>query len=198
MIYGEILDKVKAYMDEVGAIDGALLVDIDTEKPIDMLIAEALDSAWRSFVFHSPLHYLPIKTVTAKTITSLVIIVAKPTDFIRLASFMVSTWSRPVFQGYYETDPIYAMQRNEYTKGTPTRPVVIIRPATLEGYSAVTANDTLSMTYVPSVDFTDKTTDIIPDSVSSAFCYHIAGNVYDILGSAVAKTMYANRDALCV
>lgn len=197
MTYGEIIDKVLALMDEQSSIDGGLVLDDTNEKPLEAIIAASLSGAWRSFVFYSPLHYLPIKTVTTRTIDNLVLIVAKPTDFIRLASFMASSWSRPCSSGYYETDPIYTMQRNEYTKGKPTRPVVIIRPSIIEGYSALTPSDTVVMTYVPSVDFTNETATLVADNIADAFCYHVAGLVYSSFGNKLFEVMFAQRDALC-
>jgi len=197
MTYSQIIERILAIMDEATPIDGVLFDDDTTINPTASMIDATLSGAWRSFVFHSPLHYLPTNQVTARTITNLVVTVTKPADFIRLASFMVSTWSRPAIESFFETDPIYTMQRNPYTKGTPTRPVVIITPTTIEGYSALTANDTLIMKYVPSVDFTDQASDLIPQSVGDAFCYHVAGLVYSSFGNKLFEVMFAQRDALC-
>lgn len=203
MKYADIIAKVKAYMDEVGAIDGALLIDIDTEKPIDMLIAETLASGWRSFVLQCPLHLLPVTTFgTAIAAIAKVGFITIPENFIKVAVIKMTSWGHDLNDVYPTTGPganLYAMQANEFTRGTPTRPIAFIKSGTIECYSGAAATEEVTFKYVADVLFDAVSTEeIVAANIAHAFCYHVAGNVYDILGNQVAKTMYANRDALCV
>lgn len=204
MTYQEIIDKIKACMDELTPINGGLLVSLENEEiPVGQLIVNALDGAWRSFALSCPLHLLPYVFASDdemnKSITNLVVVVDKPTNFIRLHSFTVSSWVRAVTKAHTSEEEIYAFQKNIYSRGTPTRPVVIEKNTTLEGYTAAIVYDTVSMSYIPAITFVegDETTDY-DEKWAYAFCYHVAGVVYDILGNEYAAIMYANRDKLCV
>jgi len=199
MNYDAIISKVKAFMDEVGAIDGTLLIEDDTEKPVDMLISASLASAWRSFALLCPLYLLPSKAGANVTATTKTATIPIPTDFIRLASVKMSSWVRDLSDLYPAEGNLYAMQSNDFTKGTPTRPLAFVKNGTIECYSGAANGETTTFKYVADVVFDAKVTDeLIPANIAHAFCYHVAGNVYDILNSQAAKTMYANRDALCV
>ena len=198
MNYDEILAQVKVALDEVDSLDGGLIIEDNGNNPIDNLIAGLLDSAWRSFVFVAPLHLLPTKNITTVSISSLVAVVAKPADFIRLSSFKLSSWARQIIEAYPYDSAMYSIQKNVFTRAGINRPVVIITPTTIEGYSASSANDTLDMNYVSAIVF-DPTSEasIVPANIAQAFCYHVAGMVYSSLSSQAANVMFANRDGLC-
>lgn len=69
-----------------------------------------------------------------------------PHDFMRLVSFEMSDWERPVFEAISPTDPRYALQRQRVKalRGTAQKPVCVIstRPEgrVLEFYSCKSEN----------------------------------------------------------
>ena len=54
--------------------------------------------------------------------------VTLPNDFMRLVTFRMSDWSRPVTEAITEEHPLYAQQSSRYlgVRGNPERPVVAI------------------------------------------------------------------------
>lgn len=197
MKYNEIFEKVKAYMDEVGPIDGGLILDDDTEKPLDALIASVLESAWKSFVLLCPLHLLTSKAGTSVAASNHIASIPIPTDFIRLASVKMASWSHDLYELHPAIGNLYAMQHNEFTMGTPTRPIAFIKHGVIECYSGTGATESTSFKYIAKKTFNPESEeDLIEDLVSHAFCYHVAGNVYDSLGNKLSQVAYTNRDRL--
>ena len=72
-----------------------------------------------------------------------------PDDFLRLISFQMSDWERPVSEAISDLDPSYAMQHSRYPgiRGNPQKPVVAIvmqpvRPAFIYYAAALVALST--------------------------------------------------------
>lgn len=119
-----------------------------------------------------------------------------PDDFMRLISFQMSDWDRPVFEAITESDPIYRQQASPFKGicGNPERPVVaLVRRAegkVLEFYSCRNADATIAQACylpIPRID-ADGALDI-PEDLYSATVYRAASLVLAALGDQLATTM---------
>lgn len=50
-----------------------------------------------------------------------------PPDFLRLHTFRMKEWIKPVHNAIIPEDPLYPLQYGKYTKGHPYKPVVVVR-----------------------------------------------------------------------
>ena len=89
-----------------------------------------------------------------------------PNDFMRLVSFRMSDWERPVYSAILPEDPAYALQSSRYgVKGNRQKPVcaIVMRPQgrVLEFYSCNGRDVHVSMAvYLPLPKIEDESIDI--------------------------------------
>lgn len=88
-----------------------------------------------------------------------------PDDFLRLVSFRMSDWQRPVTEPIVATDPAYLLQSSPYKglRGCPERPVcaIVQRPVglVLEFYSSYTPEAYIKQArYIPMPHISDDST----------------------------------------
>lgn len=108
-----------------------------------------------------------------------------PDDFLRLVSFQMSDWERPVSEPISDLDPRYALQRSRYPgiRGNPQKPVVaiVMQPVgqVLEFYSCTGGPDVYVKRAryipIPKID-ANKQLDIC-EKLHSSFIYYAASLV---------------------
>jgi hypothetical protein len=211
----DIIKAVRTIIDE-NQSDNALITD-DT-LALDTLIESQIANGLRKALIIAPMPMIDNgQSFSDKTITW-----AKsqsgtgwgyldlPTDFLRLLSFKMSDWIRPVVNPITPDDPSYAQQKFTYPglRGTPQCPVVAIVEGTvnkkLEFFSSYASTDstgkvTSSSTptielakYVayPSIVTNDSVEQIdCGDNLYQPMLYFIASQVYYSFGSKLGDTM---------
>ena len=122
-------------MNETALQNGVLTrIDEATSNQIEGIgtrypIAEFLREAAAEMARTAPVELLPLRDFGTETLTDLGDgsgTVALPEDFVRLASFRMKGWARPVFGTVAERSPEYARQLNAVTRGGPAKPVAAL------------------------------------------------------------------------
>jgi len=171
-------------MDEIAPYDQNTVVG-------DTLIDELMDPALKKLILITPPHLLETKAFFIENSTSsgnqsdygdgsgYVIL---PDDFVKLISFKMTEWKRPVTKAIGEFDPKYKLQKNNYTRGGIAKPVCVIRyqPTLdfkiLEYYSVLTDHTIDHALYAALPDVEDFQEDLI-----EPLCWLIASDAFDIL-----------------
>lgn len=123
MTRDEIKTIVKQKLDEVSHFD---TFQVDSVEFIETF----LDSAAEKILLTVPLHTIPPddfsnQNQNARSDGSGYI--ALPSDFLRLSSFQMTEWDRPVIKAIGTEHPIYNLQKNLITRGKPSKPICVIR-----------------------------------------------------------------------
>lgn len=119
-----------------------------------------------------------------------------PDDFMRLVTFRMSDWYRPVTEAITEEHPIYSMQSSRYAgvRGNPQRPVVAIVHGTagkeLEFYacSAGPGVRVDKARYLPLPKVVDGEIDLCP-KLQRAVVYRMASMACAIVGASDLAAM---------
>lgn len=101
------------------------LEGIATRYPIAEFIREATMEILRT----APLHLLPktdFTTAKMKDLGDGTGTVTLPADFVRLASFRMKGWLRPVVSTITTDSPLYSRQLNPVTRGGMAKPVAVL------------------------------------------------------------------------
>ena len=140
MLGSDISDLVITKLDEKSAFltrSSSILLSgdgIDDVKPVYSYIDDTLPIAANETLRTYPLYRLtPYDAVRGANeydssmvdYNDKVLTVTLPSDFLRLYSVRASDWDRPVNKAITQLDPMYMLQRNKYTRGTPQKPVVV-------------------------------------------------------------------------
>ena len=159
-----IINLVKAKLDEVIPEGEGLIFTLSTEpnvtNPLDLLISALLDEAAKNTLMMAPFHILEPSIAEETSGTPDIEdelgetgYVELPDNFLRLISFKMEEWERPVNIPILNTTPEYFMQKNKYVRGGVSKPVVSInwkvianeltleRIKTLEYYSVPVDSD---------------------------------------------------------
>ena len=130
MTRDEIRTRVLAKLDEIEVMAGA------DQSPTDVLINILMDESALLMLRNAPLHLLrPEKVDVSSSNTNLTQTINEeegigsivlPSDFLRLYSFKMKAWKRPVTDVISIANPLYDKQKNRATRGGINKPVVVI------------------------------------------------------------------------
>lgn len=123
MTRDDIKAVVKQKLDEVSQFD---TYQIDAVE----FIEEFMDSAAVKILLTVPLHLIPPDDFSAQNQNARSDgsgYIALPSDFLRLTSFQMTEWDRPVVKAISQEHPLYNLQKNNVTRGKPSKPVGVIR-----------------------------------------------------------------------
>jgi len=148
---------------------------------IDQFLPDCCDRLLRS----APYHTLPLTTIPESDILGLidgVLTIRLTANFIRIGVIQFKSWKRPVMSTITIEDPRYILQKNEYTRGGNSKPVVVLKQAAgykvLECYTVTSGEQSQSpeLTYVAK-----KTPEEIPDILIPALSYLVASEVFQAI-----------------
>lgn len=119
----EIIDMVKEHLDEISPFSGD---EVDAVSLIDKLLDESSNTLRLA---------VPVMLLRPSAIPLTNQVehdddsgrIPLPKDFLRLHSFKLTAWQRPVFEAIGVTNPKYKLQHNVVTRGGVVKPVVVIR-----------------------------------------------------------------------
>lgn len=121
-----------------------------------------------------------------------------PDDFLRLVTFQMSDWERPVVEAISDEDPLYRQQfsRNKGLRGSPQCPVVAISntPAglVLEFFSCEAGESVtvLRARYIPKPEITENHEIILCEKLKRSIMYYAAYLTEVTYGSAERAQHY--------
>jgi hypothetical protein len=177
----ELIDQVLAKLDEITVFDDAQQV------PTVALVDKLLNEATIDMLRNAPLHFLTPTTVDVESssIEHTKILnegygyIVLPPDFLRLYSFKMMTWRRPVTLAISVDNPKYKLQYNKITRGGIAKPVVVVldrvepKPAAAYGYRHNWSNNIC----------VQALTDVYSHLWKDTVCVQEAADIYSIIWS---------------
>lgn len=203
-----IKEDVRIVLDE-NQVSDYMMGDIDTLS-VDEIIRSKVEEAATEVYLAAPVHLFDPGERFADTIawnekvgvgsgwTQL------PNDFLRLISFKMSDWERPVYSAILPDDPQYLLQSSRFAgiRGNSQRPVcaIVMRPTgrVLEFYSCSAGEDvSVEMArYAPKPTIVDESIDIYERCYRSVV-YKVAGLAAVSMGAMEkAKTLFEISNGL--
>lgn len=178
----QIVRKVRTKYDEIGINDSDMVGGTD-DSDFDKIVASCISEAYHFVMSSADSSMLEGKSLSDDdelTIDNdLIGHIKLPDDFFRGITIRLSSWQSSPANIITEDMPEYRMQSDPWACGTFQYPVMAIvhrlEGRFLELYKARTKDDTLmSFVYVPSWSSENNEVDI-PDMLSDAFIYYVAG-----------------------
>lgn len=179
----QIVEQVRIKYDEFGAAESEMIVSPDNAD-MDTIIASNIGAAYHFVMMGADLSMLEGKNLkvddeSLEIDKDLVGHIKLPDDFLRVVTVRLSSWKSSPANVITEGMPEYRMQSDPYACGTFQYPVMAIVNSVegrfLELYKARTQEDTLkSFVYVPLWSSGNNEVNI-PDMLSDAFIYYVAG-----------------------
>ena len=179
----QIIEQVRIKYDEFGTDESEMIVSPDNVD-MDTIIASNIGAAYHFVMMGADLSMLEGQNLkvdddSLEIDKDLVGHIKLPDDFLRVVTVRLSSWKSSPANVITEGMPEYRMQSDPYACGTFQYPVMAIVNSVegrfLELYKARTQEDTLkSFAYVPSCSSRNNEVNI-PDMLSDAFIYYVAG-----------------------
>lgn len=199
----QIIDRVKIKMEEVTPFDEGLAVSLSDVKPFLSYIEENMQNSLDELLLICPIHLTtPVNIPQSKSGTSLftttldnhrmVGSLVIPTDFIRLHTFKMSSWERPVNRPISIENPEYKNQFNRWGRGGNAKPIVAKNSTKLEIYTFDQGATIQTALYVARIDTQDNFD--MNEKLFDPLCSLIAANVFGIFGSQQQKVMLQEVD----
>lgn len=200
-----LINKVKTRIDEI-SMSGDVIVDVGVEnsKPYDTIINELLDESALELLLKAPFYLLDISEDTELTIIEdstdkHIGTIELPYDFVRLVSFKMKDWLRPVTEFNLPTDEVAIRQSNKYLRGGIAKPVAVLRKLstgyTAAYYSVKDSHEVEEFLYIAK----DKVENIRDPQAVDAMCWICAGKTLGVLGQHnLANQCYDNAKGLMI
>jgi pectate lyase len=139
MTKDEFIQQVLHILNEAGSIDGTEMIGADMTN-INVQIEKLFPTAYRRAIKILPRTWFDTSTFATSTVTGNgpdgTGYIVLPSNYITLSSFKMQGWKTACLEAPDETPAINRKQANEYIRGTPQRPVCVLRH--------VNVNNTLS------------------------------------------------------
>lgn len=204
-----LINKVKTRIDEVCA-SGDVIVEVDVEntKPYDSIIDELLDESALEVLLKAPFYRLNVTSATvpcvaigkvmkvetssqgagARTVPSIVKNAGRatlPTDYLRLVSFKMTEWSRPIDTLLMPSDEMAKRQANIHTRAGISKPVGVLKKLSdgyaIDYYSVTSEENTHSLEEFLYIK-RDKAENIADTQLVDAMCWLCAAKTLGVLG----------------
>lgn len=187
MTKAEIISSILKKLDELTPFDGALVISAnnDLSNPIKSYIEEFLPDACDRVLKAAPYKSLPLDAIPdsgIKANVNGVLPIELPDTFIRVGMVDFKSWERPVFNTITVDSPEYILQKNKYTRGGNSKPVVVLLQKSnkkyLECYTVTAGEENLphELTYV-----SKKAPENMPDVFEPALTWLVASDVLKVL-----------------
>lgn len=202
MTRDDIKDIVKHKLDEVSHFD---TYQIDSVA----FIEEFLDSAAEKILLTVPLYLIPPTSFADEPHderSNGTGIVHLPTDYLRLSSFKMTEWDRPVSMAISQQHPVYNLQKNNITRGKPSKPICVIGYYK-DYYDSDSGSDYGGTKYVKCIEYfsvvTDHTIDDalyvqkltadtdFPENLTDVLAWQCAADILQVVGGEKASA-YCN------
>lgn len=205
-----VINATKVKIDEVIPEGEGIAITFVTEtmpnvtNPLDIMIHVLMDEVAKELLLIAPLHILTPKVDTPTPVEikndeewGRYGKITLPSDFLRLQSFKMFEWEQPVTVPITPLDPLYALQRNKYTRGRISKPVAVLTwdgiTKVLEYYSVITAHTLEHFRYIP-VTLPEN----IQDNLFDALTWLIAEKVLQITEQRDQAKLAYEKCLLCI
>jgi hypothetical protein len=128
-----LVNLVKIKLDELVPEGEGVVYDLEKEPnisdPLNLYISGLLDESAKNVLQTAPKHLCPVTKSTETAIENSdgeTGYVKCDTDYLRLFSFKMDEWERPVDDPITPENPLYKIQFNSYVRGGTAKPVVAI------------------------------------------------------------------------
>lgn len=203
MLGGEIKKKVVVKLEEFSPYlpndkkAGPLLTGNDSlkeVKPIYSYVDETINQAANEILLVAPLDKLTSEDAAhgchvhndgcIGTITT-------PPDFLRLRALRMNTWTRTVKEAQHPTSEKAYEQDNEWTRGTPQKPVVVLDECKLRYYSIAEGAEhtVLQYRYIPEFSVYGEYSELIAELIA----LNCAKKIYEVFQNTEGVSMMANE-----
>lgn len=166
---------------------------IDHRYPVAVFLREATREMLRT----APLHTLPKTDFSAAKIVALgdgTGTVVLPANFLRIASFRLRGWHRPVTALIAAEDPLYARQLNPITRGGVAKPVAALwRDAEGLKLRWFSLPPNLSPQIVEALCIVDTEPTDLPELLTDPLCWLAASLVLMTTNESAAAEMARQR-----
>lgn len=206
MLGSSIIDLVIAKMEEYSPFstssDEHLLAggDVLQEiKPVYSYIHAHLSEAADEMLKMIPIHRLStIKKdgiigsfISVDKDDSSIGTIEKQSDWLRLHTLQLIDWTRPIHTVVHPDEPIYTLQFNRWTRGTPQKPIVTDDGQYLHYYSTNISSPVRIRKYSYISSFTESTD--YPRDVAELIALNTARKVYEIYGNTEQGSAMTNE-----
>jgi len=191
----QIIDRVKVKMEEVTPFDDGLAILLSEVKPMVSYIEEYIQSSCDQILMICPLHLttpttIPLSDVLFKSVLDnkrQVGTLTLPDDFIRLHTFKMKGWERPVHFPINTENPQYKEQFNTWGRGGNAKPIIVRNSDTLSIYTFDVDSKPEIHLFVKRIDTSGNIE--INEKLVEPLCSLIAANVLGVFGSSQQKVM---------
>lgn len=167
---------------------------LDEVKPIYSYIDETLPQAANEILLIAPLDKLDSERFDHKChvfYDGRIGTVSTPHDFLRLRALRMNTWTRTVKVAEHPTSVKAYEQDNEWTMGTPQKPVVVLDEGKLRYYSIEEGAEHTVKEYRYIPEFSE--TGDYSEQIAELIALNCAKKIYEIFQNAEGVTAMANE-----
>lgn len=199
-----LINLVKTKIDEVSSSDCPInAVGIEDNQPYDSLIESLLDESAREILLKAPFYRLPIESGTPEIISDpndrTIGYIKVPANFLKLVSFKMTEWKRPVTILSIKGDEISKRQSNIHIRGGCAKPVGVLsrnqEGVIIEFYSVKTNPQIQEFLYIK----TDSAENINDAQMIDALTWICAGKVLSVLGQGnISNACYESAKGLLI
>jgi len=130
MTRDDIKESIFKKLDELTPLNGELILSIQNElsNPIEEYINEFLQDGCDRTLRAAPYHVLPLTPIPPtgiKAIINGVLLIELPDSALRIGLVDFKSWERPVMHTITVDHPNYIIQKNKFTRGGNSKPVVV-------------------------------------------------------------------------
>jgi hypothetical protein len=201
-----IINAVKAKIDELipegEGIQFSLETTPNVSNPYDIFINVIMDECAKELLLIVPIHVIVPVSMSGNGIqmtsdeygrTGYFVL---PENFLRLQSFQMEEWDRPVLLPITPLDPLYSLQKNKFVRGGLSKPVAVFNwkntNKVLEYYSVESSHLINHLRYIP---------ETLPENVQGnlfdALTWLIAHKVLQIVGTVELSKLAYERTIMC-
>ena len=129
-----IINVVKAKIDELipegEGVQFSLHSPPNVSNPYDLFISAVLDEATKNTIMMAPVHlleptiYIPTAIKTLEDDWGETGYIELPENFLRFILFKMAEWERPASEVISISSPLYLKQKNKFSRGFISKPVV--------------------------------------------------------------------------
>jgi hypothetical protein len=129
-----LINYVKVKLDEIipegEGVQFSVEGDSNISDPLNIMVNSILNEAAKRVLLNAPIHVLdPVKSATAAgtpdAVDNKIGHIPLASNFLRLVSLKMADWTREVTSAISANDKRYSLQKNKYTRGGATKPVVV-------------------------------------------------------------------------
>ena len=167
---------------------------LEEVKPIYSYIEDTLPQAANEILLVAPLDKLDSECVGCRACThpeGKIGTICIPDDFLRLRALRMNTWTRTVKVAEHPTSAMAYAQDNEWTMGTPQKPVVVLDENKLHYYSIKEgeAHTVKEFRYIPFFSEIGE----YSDNIAELIALNCAKKIYEIFQNTEGVSMMANE-----